>query len=146
MSVLLNGPVSLPVTAGRILLAGDETSVLAIRTIVQMLPESARGQIFIEVSRAADIQMVETPELVTVTWLARESRSGNPGTSESCQPGQALDRAVRAWVSEMNTGNGEVDGGELIAWIDGDSVLLNDLRSDLTARLGSSTDTGTFVR
>jgi NADPH-dependent ferric siderophore reductase len=83
-----------PGTAGRILLAGDETAAPAICGILEALPRKARGQVFIEVPTTADILPVACPGGVTVCWLAREERPG-------LERGEALDRAVRAWVSEM---------------------------------------------
>lgn len=38
---------------------------------------------------------------MTVTWLAREQRSGAPGSSRACAAGQALTRATCAWADEM---------------------------------------------
>jgi NADPH-dependent ferric siderophore reductase len=83
-----------PGVAGRILLAGDETAAPAICSIVEALPAKSRGQVFIEVPSAADILPVATPGGVTICWLARDERP-------SLLRGEALDRAVRAWVSEM---------------------------------------------
>lgn len=83
-----------PGAADRILLAGDETAAPAICSILEALPASAAGQAFIEVESAGDIQPVSTPPGVAVTWLSRDARP-------TLGHGEALDRAVRAWVSEM---------------------------------------------
>ncbi|MCU1405228.1 MAG: siderophore-interacting protein [Glaciihabitans sp.] len=83
-----------PGNAGRILLAGDETAVPAICSILEAMPRKARGQVFIEIPTKADILPVVAPGGVTVCWLARDER---PGLAH----GEVLDRAVRAWVSEM---------------------------------------------
>lgn len=135
----MNGQVTLPTTNGRILLAGDESTLDALVSALAELPERARGQVFIEVASADDVVPVQTPELVTVAWLTRETRSGNPGTSRRCAHGQALERAVRAWVSEMNTGDPDLDGGELTVWIDGAGTRIHELREELIAQLGSAT-------
>ncbi|RFA20297.1 SIP domain-containing protein [Subtercola boreus] len=141
MSVLTNGPVTLPEVTGRILLAADEASLDSLLGVVAALPDTARGQVFVEVGSADDIVSVETPELVSVAWLTRESRSGNPGTSRRCAHGQALERAVRAWVSEMTTGDPDFDGGELTVWIDGAGTRVYELRQELIAQLGSKPTT-----
>ena len=88
-----------------------------IRTIVATLGESARGQVFVEVPSASAIDPIATPERVTVTWLPRDVRSGAMGTGRACAEGQALGRAVRAWVGEMSTGDAEIDGDEVCVWI-----------------------------
>lgn len=96
--VLGDGPIAgvefRPGSAERILLAGDETAAPAICSIIEELPSSARGQAFIEVESAADIQSVVAPADVAITWLPRDIRP-------QLQHGESLDRAVHAWVSEM---------------------------------------------
>jgi NADPH-dependent ferric siderophore reductase len=127
---------------GQVLVAADDTSIQDVRDLVaqldavQTLTCRTRGQIFIEVATASQIEHIETPELVTVTWLTRDSRTGEPGTSTSCAPGQALGRSVRAWVSEMSTGDADFDGGEITAVVFGRELAVSDLRLDLITRLG----------
>ncbi|WP_374945739.1 siderophore-interacting protein [Agreia sp.] len=133
MRVLMTEAGAVPTTAGRILLAGDSTIVPAIRELIETLPDTARGQVFIEVATALDITPLETPERMTVSWLARDVRAGAPG--------QILDQAVRAWVSEMTTGDVVVDGAELCVWLGGEAARSDDLRSNLEDRLGSSRET-----
>ncbi|MDO7881477.1 siderophore-interacting protein [Salinibacterium soli] len=77
-----------PQTADRILLAGDESALESIREIVAGLEPKTRGQVFVEVASAADIQPIVAPGRVTVTWLVRDR-------------GQSLRRSVDAWLSEM---------------------------------------------
>ncbi|WP_044438750.1 siderophore-interacting protein [Agreia bicolorata] len=133
MRVLMTEAGAMPTTAGRVLLAGDSTIIPVIRGLIETLPDTARGQIFIEVETALDITPLETPERITVSWLARDVRAGAPG--------QALGRAVRAWVSEMTTGDVMADGAELCVWLGGEAARIDDLRSDLAERLGSSRET-----
>ncbi len=64
---------------GRVLIAGTETDLESIRTVVALLGEKARGQVFVEVPSAADIDPIATPERVTVTWLPRDVRTGPMG-------------------------------------------------------------------
>ena len=103
--------------AGRVLLAGTEANLDEIRAIVATLADNARGQVFIEVPSAAAIDPVATPERVTVTWLARDVRSGDMGTGLACAPGQAVARAIRAWVGEMSTGDADIDGDAICVWL-----------------------------
>ncbi|WP_202562908.1 siderophore-interacting protein [Agreia sp. COWG] len=120
----------MPTTAGRVLLAGDETIIPVISGLIESLPDGARGQIFIEVASSAQIVPIETPERITVSWLARDVRRG------AC--GQALTAAVTAWVAEMTTGDVVLDGAELCVWLGGEAATVDELRADVAHRLGSS--------
>jgi len=77
-----------PQSADRVLLAGDETSIDAISMILATLPARSRGQVFIEVDSADDIQQLSAPGRFGVCWLLRER-------------GQSVARSVDAWLSEM---------------------------------------------
>ncbi|WP_165063577.1 siderophore-interacting protein [Marisediminicola senii] len=143
--------------ADRVLLAGDETAAPAICSIIEQLPADTRGQVFIEVATDDDILPVTAPGRMTVTWLARDTRDASHG--------EALNRAVRAWVSEMvapaaadepveTTGNaplGDADAdaeplwdvppatGEhhgLYAWIAGEASCIRELRRFLVRDTG----------
>ena len=117
MYVIASDTTAVSRAAGRVLIAGTESDLPEIRAIVGTLGETARGQVFVEVATAADIDPIATPERVTVTWLPRDVRSGAMGTSRACAEGQALGRAVRAWVGEMSTGDAELDGDEVCVWV-----------------------------
>jgi len=103
--------------SGRVLIAGTEANLDEVRAVVATLGDKARGQIFVEVPDADHIDPIATPERVTVTWLTRDTRSGEMGTGLACAPGQALGRAIRAWVGEMSTGVAEIDGDDVCVWI-----------------------------
>lgn len=128
--LLMTEAGAMPTTAGRVLLAGDETIIPVIGGLIETLPDGARGQIFIEVASAEQIVPIETPERITVSWLARDVRGAASG--------QALTGAVSAWVAEMTTGDVEVDGAELCVWLGGEAARIDELRSNVSARLGSS--------
>lgn len=83
------------------LVTADEQSLTELEVFLTTLPLCASGRIFIEVRTVADIGVIEAPGRMTVTWLAREQRSGAPGTGRACAPGQALARATCAWADEM---------------------------------------------
>jgi NADPH-dependent ferric siderophore reductase len=77
-----------PRDADRLLLAGDERSLEMIRVILATLPASARGQVFVEVGSADDVQQLDAPGRFAVCWLVRDR-------------GQTLRRSVDAWLAEM---------------------------------------------
>lgn len=83
------------------LVTADERSLTELEVFLTTLPLCASGRIFIEVPEVADIGFIEAPGRMTVTWLAREQRSGAPGSGRACAPGQALARATCAWADEM---------------------------------------------
>lgn len=83
------------------LVTADENSLLELETYLATLPLCASGRVFIEVPDARDIGVIDAPPRMTVTWLARSSRSGAPGTGRACAPGAALSRATCAWADEM---------------------------------------------
>jgi len=66
---------SRPVRSHALLLAGDETAVPAITSILGSLPADEVGEVFLEVPHAADALPVTAPAGVRVTWLAREGRA-----------------------------------------------------------------------
>lgn len=84
-----------PGLAQNVLLAGDETAVPAISAILESLPKDIAGHAFLEVPDSSDIQDIQTPSGVGISWLVR---SGRPH-------GELLDAAVRqtikvpGWVS-----------------------------------------------
>lgn len=83
------------------LVTADEHSLVELETFLATLPLCATGRVFIEVPDTADIGVIDAPARMTVTWLARSSRSGAPGTGRGCTPGAALSRATCAWADEM---------------------------------------------
>ena len=83
------------------LVTADENSLLELETFLATLPLCASGRVFIEVPRPEDISVIQAPARMTVTWLARSSRTGTPGSGRSCTPGMALSRASCAWADEM---------------------------------------------
>lgn len=82
-------------------IAADETALHELMTVVAGLPLCAAGRVFVEVPDAGWIVPLEAPGRMTVTWLDRSRRSGDPGSGRECVRGQALSRAVMAWADEM---------------------------------------------
>jgi NADPH-dependent ferric siderophore reductase len=80
------------------LLAGDDTAIPAISTILETLPSSASARVFIEVvGRQDEVEIPAHPNTV-VTWLHRGA--------EASKAGAPLDAAIRAY--EMPSGSGRV--------------------------------------
>jgi len=94
-----------PAATDKVLLAGTEGSIPAIRAILASLPVKARGQVFVEVAGAEDIDPISGPGRVMVCWLLRDR-------------GQSLQRSVDSWLSEMLPTEFDRDHS-VYAWIDG---------------------------
>ncbi|MCB5176696.1 siderophore-interacting protein [Microvirga lenta] len=76
------------------LFAGDHTALPALAFIMEHLPPTARGQVFIEIPDETEMQALARPEGVEVTWLC--PNGAHPGTTS------ALQDAVKAasWPSD----------------------------------------------
>ncbi|MDO5662442.1 MAG: siderophore-interacting protein, partial [Brachybacterium sp.] len=77
-----------PGAATDLLIAGDETAVPAIASILSSLPPECSGCALLEVPQAGDVQRLQAPSGVQVRWLVRDRR----------RTGELLDRAVREVV------------------------------------------------
>jgi len=143
-----------PRGASSVLIAGDETAVPAVSSIVESLPADARGCVFLEVPTSADVLELTAPPGVSVHWLARD------GSDEG--HGARLVEAVRGWtaryvtawhrgveVSEVDVDHdilwdvpqgearhGEALDGELYAWLAGEAAAIKTLRRFLVAEVG----------
>ncbi|MFF2523229.1 siderophore-interacting protein [Streptomyces liangshanensis] len=106
-------------TADWTLLAGDESALPAIGTIVEALPAGARAVAFVEVVDAAEEQRFGTAGDVTVHWIHRgRAPSGARGP---------LVRAVRDAVFPE---------GSVHAWLGGEAGAVRALRRHLVAERG----------
>lgn len=142
MSFSTRIPSQLPAHTARVLVAADVSELDAVRTFLASLPKRTKGQVFIEVATSEDIEVLESPELITIAWLVRETRTGAPGTCAACTTGMALGRAARAWLSEMVTGDVELDGGTVSAVVLGRCPEHAALRDEVAARLEHATLAG----
>ncbi len=68
------------------LLAGDETALPAIASILEVAPECGQTLVFIEVPSPEDEQNLKVPPGTTLHWL--------PRTGSGFQPGEGLSEAV----------------------------------------------------
>ncbi|MBK4347459.1 SIP domain-containing protein [Lacisediminihabitans sp. G11-30] len=94
-----------PSATDKLLLAGTERSIPVLRAILASLPAKARGQVFVEVASADDIDPIAGPGRVMVCWLLRDR-------------GQSLQRSVDSWLSEMLPTEFDREHN-VYAWVDG---------------------------
>jgi NADPH-dependent ferric siderophore reductase len=145
-----------PGDADRLLLVGDETAVPAVATILEQLPATARGAVFLEVPSAADVLTLRHPDGVTVRWLPREG--GPRGVTlhaavlahlgGDVRPSVVGDEEVDPdlWETPVYSSSGEDVSGHarsvghdwdgLYAWIAGESKVVTGLRRALVRDLG----------
>ncbi len=141
-----------PAPGADLLLVGDETAVPAVCTVLEQLPDDARGAVFLEVPHAADVQDVRRPAGVTVTWLAREGAVLGENLHDAVVahlgiPGAEVEVAADEvdpdlWETPYFSSSGEdvpddvtVVGGTH-AWIAGESKVVTGLRRHLVNELG----------
>lgn len=148
--------------AGRtLLLAGDETAVPAVTAIAERLPETARGEVLLEVPTPDDRLDLVAPPGITVTWLPRSGRAHGELLVTSVQAAtRRLVAGVRAPVVVPTTPTDEADGetdgetdgdplwdipsprrsqaadGDLYAWLAGEAGAITSLRRHLVRELG----------
>lgn len=113
-------PISTSIGASDwLLLAGDETALPAIGTLIESLPEGARAVAYVEVRDAAEEQRFDTRGEVTVHWLHR----GEVPAGRS----DVLLEAVR---------DAECPAGSVFAWLAGESGTVRALRRHLVDERG----------
>ncbi|WP_405818060.1 siderophore-interacting protein [Streptomyces sp. NBC_00838] len=110
-------------TTDWMLLAGDESALPAIGTIVEALPAGARAVAYVEVWDAAEEQRFESAGEVTVHWLHRAPSAGDAAAGG----GPALVEAVRAAV---------FPAGSVFAWLGGEADTVRALRRHLVGERG----------
>ena len=146
-----------PVDASCLLIAGDETAVPAICTIVESLPAGQRARVLLEVPEAGDALNLAAPEGVEVTWLPRSR-----GTGASAPRGSLLTAAVVGAAAELAdllapspvatledvdvdsgilwevpAGSGAATGSSgVYAWLAGEAGVVKGLRRHLVQELG----------
>ncbi|MFC7306571.1 siderophore-interacting protein [Streptomyces monticola] len=101
------------------LLAGDESALPALGTIIEALPEGARATAYVEIADADEEQAFTTEGDVTVHWLHRAAGPAGHGS--------LLLDAVRA---------AEFPAGSVYAWLAGESGAVRGLRRHLVDERG----------
>ncbi|RJL30118.1 siderophore-interacting protein [Bailinhaonella thermotolerans] len=132
--------------AGPFLLAGDETAVPAIASILERLAPDATGEAFLEVPHAADALDLTAPEGVRVTWLPREGEPHGTGLIPAVR--EAAARLLPRAASDAPLGDVNVDedilwevpdappGGSPYAWLAGEAGVIKTLRRCLVSEHG----------
>ncbi|AUZ35661.1 NADPH-dependent ferric siderophore reductase [Arthrobacter sp. PGP41] len=92
-----------PGDAGHVLLAGDETAVPAISSILEALPAHLSGNAYLEVPDATDVQPITTRSRVRIIWLNRDGGAVPHGrrleqTVGHAVAGNSILRGTYAWV------------------------------------------------
>jgi NADPH-dependent ferric siderophore reductase len=104
--------------AARYILAGDHSALPALLTILAGLPDTARGDAFIEVPDEAEQQPLRHPPGLRVTWL----HHGPHGAGRS----GLLERAVAALPVAQGRAQGGAQGGaqgaDVFAWVGAESA------------------------
>ncbi|MFJ5120479.1 MULTISPECIES: siderophore-interacting protein [unclassified Kitasatospora] len=100
-----------------VLLAGDETALPAIGTLLEALPPGTGAVAFIEVAEEAERQRLDSRADLTVHWLHRDGAA----------PGGPLTAAVRA---------ADLPGGTPFAWLAGEAAAVRALRRHLVEERG----------
>ena len=144
-----------PPAGSELLLVGDETAVPAICSVLEGLPDDARGAAYLEVPHVRDVQDVRHPVGVEVTWLVRGDRPHGRAVQEAVLAhlgagAVAVDEPVEVdpdlWETPTWSSSGEPidepvavvghDLAGLYAWIAGESALVTGLRRHLVRELG----------
>ena len=153
-----------PPTGSQLLLVGDETAVPAICSVLECLPDDARGAAYLEVPHVRDVQDVRHPDGVELTWLVRGGRDHGRAVQEAVlahlgtpvaaieepaevdpdlwetptwsSSGEPIDTASGVAVAvDVATSSGvRLDG--LYAWIAGEAAMVTGLRRHLVRELG----------
>lgn len=139
-----------PPTGAELLMVADETAVPAVCAILELLPASARGAVFMEVPEDGDVLDVRGPEGVSITWLPRNGAPLGEHLHAAVVTHLGLPPVVPEvsadevdpdlWETPTYSSSGEdlseVGAGERYAWIAGESKVVTGLRRHLVGQLG----------
>lgn len=142
-----------PGAARRIVVAGDETAVPAACAVLSMLPVDARGAAFLEVPLSADVQTVQHPEGVAVTWLPRDGAAlGSllqPAVLEHLGAPAAVEEVADdevdpdLWETPLYSSSGEIEApldpstnDDVYVWVAGEAKVVTTLRRALVNEVG----------
>ena len=139
-----------------LLLAGDETAVPALASILGGLPATARGEAVLEVPRADDVLDLAAPAGVALTWLARDGAA--PGSRLVPAVSAAAGRLATAHAAPQPLEDVDVDATILwevpeppptasgpYAWLAGEAGAIRTLRRHLVNERGWDRRTVAFM-
>ena len=146
-----------PVDASCLLIAGDETAVPAICTIVESLPAGRRARVLLEIPEAGDALHVPARDGVEVTWLPRSTGAGAPAPRGSLLTAAVVEAAAELadvlapspvdtledvdvdsgilWEVPAETGAPARSSG-VYAWLAGEAGVVKGLRRHLVQERG----------
>ncbi|MFB4279976.1 siderophore-interacting protein [Nonomuraea sp. MTCD27] len=136
-----------PAGTGCVLIAGDETAVPAICSVLERLPADLAGEVLMEVPCEDDFLPVETAASVKVTWLARNGGERGAGLVPAVRAaaGRLLPPLpVPDTFDDVDVDTDELwevpqettDYGPLYAWLAGEAAVIKTLRRHLVAERG----------
>ncbi|WP_271223108.1 siderophore-interacting protein [Streptosporangium carneum] len=137
----------LPEGDGPVLLAGDETAVPAIASILERMPRDRSGEALLEVPYGADVLELDAPDGLVVTWLPRDGAEHGGRLVPAVRA--AADRLLPSLSSPQRLADVDVDvellwevpeEGQathpLYAWLAGEAAVIKTLRRHLVAERG----------
>lgn len=137
-----------------LLIGGDETAAPAIAAILERLPITAHGKVFIEVPEAADVLELDAPPEVEVHWLPREGAEWGerlvPAVTEA-----AASLRIRATLDELEDVDVDTqtlwdaperpERCESYVWIAAEAGVVRALRRTIRQDLGLPKGCGAFM-
>ncbi len=106
-------PYGVPMTRNRqppaehVLVAGCADDLPEIHRQLVELPDTAYGQVFVEVALEDEVRILPAPPRVSVTWLVRSGRPSRVASLVFADRGEALAEAVIGWAAEWCVAGGE---------------------------------------
>lgn len=115
----------------RVLIAGAVEDLPEVHRMLTELPETAYGQVFLEVAVEEQVRILPAPPGVTVTWLVRSDRPSLVSPLVFADHGEPLAQALVGWMGEWGLTGGEPCTS---VWIGcSDSVWVDQARAALRA-------------
>ncbi|GAA5087310.1 NADPH-dependent ferric siderophore reductase [Thermocatellispora tengchongensis] len=146
-----------PPGADRLLLAGDETAVPAICSIVSALPPGVRGRVLLEVPDPGDALPLAAPAGVEVSWLPRPHGAAHGDLLIPAVAGAVRDLAAPAAPAPVDLEDVDIDtailwesaageGGDgFYAWLAGEAGMVKTLRRVLVRDAGVNRSSVAFM-
>lgn len=108
------GAYNIDAAADWYLIAGDESALPGLATILEALPAGKQARVLVEVANRDEEQALTSPASIDVTWLHRGA--------ETPVPGQALERAIR---------EADLPGGAGRVWLGCEAGVMRSVRKHL---------------
>ncbi|GAB3661250.1 hypothetical protein GCM10028833_41230 [Glycomyces tarimensis] len=143
-----------PPEDAELLLGGDETAAPAIAAILERLPITARGKVFIEVPEVADALALDAPPEVEVHWLPREGAQWGekliPAVAEAAaglEMQATLDEVEDVDVDTETLWDAPEQVGACASyvWIAAEAGVVKSLRRTIRQGLGLPKECGAFM-